>query len=119
MSKRDEQLTLAQVGRIRATHAKQASNILGRMGKFAEDELYSPKRDEDGNKVKIKMSANQIKAGLAVINVVMPAQQSTITQTIEPPRNPEDLREAVAKARQAVIESLTPDEIMNAGTIEH
>lgn len=105
--RKDEQLTLSQIANIRATHAKRASNLLARLGKFADGELKSPQGQP------VDMSANQVKAASLVIAAVLPAQQSTTVQEIAPKQDPESLKEEIRELRQQVIDSLTPEEILN------
>ena len=94
---KDEQLTLSQIGNIRATQAKRASQLLGRLGVYASGDA-----DKDG-KPKVTMDSNQVKAALGVIGHILPAQQSTVFQDIsEPEQSIDQIEQEYRQAIQAM-----------------
>jgi len=112
-AKKDTDLTLDQIGRLRSTAARRLSGILVRVSKNADGTLT----DNDGNPV--EMTAGQLKAAEIIKSCVLPQQQATTFQDVtEPEKTREDIegnvQQELMKAlkmipkeqRQALIDSV-------------
>jgi len=101
-------LTKETIAQIRSTHARRATNLLSRLGRFAEG-------DEA-----IEMSAQQVKAAQVVISNVLPAMQSTQIEDItENTVDKAAIESAYQEAMQALRMQLTPADITQVlGTMD-
>ena len=98
-------LTVSQIGEIRHTAARKASQILARLNNQALGELKNPKGEP------IEMTRAQIDAAKLVLAHVLPSQAAVQLTTNEPERTPQDLAVEIQAMREQLIRELTPDEI--------
>ena len=109
MPRRIQELTKAQIGRIRANLSRKATQVGDRLSKFALGES-----DSYGNE--IEMSQAQVAAAKAVLNHVLPAQQQTQLEDIT--KDYGDPAEVKAQFDEAVRESTLRQLIDTGMTIE-
>ena len=105
MPKKRSPLTTRQIGELRSKQLKSATNLLTRFAKYAEGTLTDP----DGNAVEV--SANQLKAGLAIINHVLPTQSAQTIDTHITESNPKALQADIEALKAEFLKTLTPEDI--------
>ncbi len=105
-SKADSQLTLSQIGRIRASQSKKLTGILNRVARYAEGTLTDPQ----GNP--IDMTAGQLKAAEIMKAVCLPQMTASTIEDITSEVKSKDQVEAEYKeAIESVVKGMTQGEI--------